>query len=98
MQKLAPTASDEDRATITLAEISTPASDEHRATRTELHELSHRAVWDTDLGPLLLGVRRIPLGEPHLALPADQEHEINLQKRTEKKLQISNEIQCSARS
>jgi len=30
-----------------------------------------------DLGPLLLGVRRIPLGEPHLALAADQEHEIN---------------------
>nr|ACN26778.1 unknown [Zea mays]ACN35590.1 unknown [Zea mays] len=25
-----------------------------------------------DLGPLLLGVRRIPLGEPHLALAADQ--------------------------
>jgi hypothetical protein len=30
-----------------------------------------------DLGPLLLGVRRIPLGEPHFALAADQEHEIN---------------------
>jgi len=35
-----------------------------------------------------LGVRRIPLGEPHLALAADQEHEINLQKRTGKR-QIS---------
>jgi hypothetical protein len=41
-------------------------------------------VWGTDLGPLFLGVRRIPLGEPHLALAADQEHEINLQNRAEK--------------
>lgn len=45
---------------------------------------TQRAAKNTDLGPLLLGVRRIPLGEPHLALAADQEHEINLQKHTGK--------------
>jgi hypothetical protein len=65
-----------------LQKLAPTASDEHRAARTELHELSHRAVWDTDLGPLLLGVRIIA---SILAPAADQEHEINLQKRTEKK-------------
>ncbi|XP_023155844.1 uncharacterized protein [Zea mays] len=39
---------------------------------TELANDLLNIMWDTDLGPLLLGVRRIPLGEPHLALAADQ--------------------------
>jgi len=66
---------------------------EHSNPGTEL--LSHRAVWNTHLGPLLLGVRRIPLGEPHLTLAADQEHEVNLQKRTEKASDFKRDaVQC----
>lgn len=39
--------------------------------------LVQNSVQDADLSPLLLGVRRVPLGKPHLALAADQEHEID---------------------
>ncbi|BAS86703.1 Os03g0783725, partial [Oryza sativa Japonica Group] len=49
--------------------------------------LVQNSVQDADLSPLLLGVRRVPLGKPHLALAADQEHEIDLQKTNNSKWQ-----------
>jgi hypothetical protein len=46
--------------------------------QSDIEAVPQKTVQHADLSPLLLGVRGVPLGESHLALAADQEHEIDL--------------------